>query len=449
MAAVYGRVQCEFLRGKHNHENAGRHERPSDHEYARTRFPQHVAKLGCPPERIDGPTRLLCSMLNTRLSHRCWAVTIAGLLMAPFVAGQSFTQHYGGMLSQDGVGIAVRGGQYFTATTVFDSTAQRHRGRVLITDSGGEQVSWNELLVDGAVFLQAAEEASDGSIFVAGSVIPPGAVTHDGLLVKMDASGAVQWIAQPERMGDEQYFDLAALPDGGVIACGLEATGSGHNAWISRFNADGGTLWNTSTGGPLDEEAYAVAVNANGAMMTGRQMNFGGTSDAWFGFVDLAGVVQMTTSFGGVGTESGRAIANLGTDDFVMAGVTDSYGIYDATEQRIKDNVYLVALHANGDSIWTRAVGDTLFDRGAWSMGVADNGDLLVGGERFTQALSNALVYRLDGAGAFVWERAYDTGKEEKLLDLLVIPGGFVATGWSSTELSRQVLLLRRNDAGD
>lgn len=372
-----------------------------------------------------------------------------GILFSALACAQSFTQQYGGMLSQDGVGMVLRGDKYLIATTVFDSTAQRHRGRVLITGSGGQLESWNALPVEGVVFLQAAEEASDGSIFIAGSVIPAGSVTHDGLLIKMDDSGVVQWVAQPERMGDEQYFDLAALPDGGVIACGLETTGSGHNAWISRFNSDGGTLWNTSSGGPLDEEAYAVAVNANGAMMTGRQMNFGGTADAWFAFVDLAGTVQMTTSFGGAGTEVGRAIANLGTDDFVMAGVTNSYGLYDTTEHRIKDNVYLVALQANGDSIWTGSVGDTLFDRGAWSMDVAANGDLLVGGERFTQALSDALVYRLDATGAFIWERAYDTGKEEMLLDLFAIPDGFVATGWSSTELCRQVLLLRRNAAGD
>ncbi|MEO8590529.1 MAG: hypothetical protein ABI432_14225 [Flavobacteriales bacterium] len=388
-------------------------------------------------------------MFTAGLSHASRSVIIICGLSSLVAHAQSFTQQYGGRLSQDGVGIALRGGQYLIATTVFDSTTVQHRGKLLITGSDGQQVSWNELPIAGAVFLHAAEPSSDGGVFLAGSVIVPGGSTHDGLLVKLDATGALQWVAQPERTGDEQYFDIASLPDGGAVVCGVENTGAGHDAWTCRFNADGGTLWNTSAGGPLDEEANAVAVNADGAMLTGRQMNFGGTSDAWFAWIDLGGVVQMTTSWGGPGTEAGRALIPVGADHFVMAGVTDSYGMFDTTEHRIKDNVWLIAINTNGDTLWTRSVGDTLFDHGAWCLDRAGNGDLLLGGERYSQGLSDALVQRVDTSGALIWERGIDTGKEEKLLGLRALPDGVVATGWSFTELSRQVLLLRRNALGD
>jgi len=361
---------------------------------------------------------------------------------------QGFTQQYGGALAQDGVGIALSNGRYVVATTVFDSTAQRHRARLLVTDSDGQVISWNELPVAGTVFLQAAQASADGSIFLAGSVIVPESSEHDGLVMKLDAAGSIAWVAQPERLGDEQYFDIITTPFG-AVACGLERTGADHNAWISGFNSDGGTMWNTSTGTSLDEEAYGLALNQTGIMITGRQMNFGGTTDAFFAALDLNGNILMTTSWGGAANEVGRAIVSAGAGQFVMAGATNSYGMFDNTEQRIKHNVYLIGIAFSGDTLWTRSVGDTLFDRGAWCLDRADNGDLIIGGERYTRGSSDALAQRSDASGTLIWERTFDTGKEEKLLDLRVLSDGLVATGWSFTELSRQVILVRRNASGD
>lgn len=365
------------------------------------------------------------------------------------VQGQSFTEQYGAALSQDGVGIALGNGQYAIATTVFDGATQRHRPKLLITSADGQELGWNELPVAGSVFLQAAQAAADGSLFLAGSVIVPDSSGHDGLVVKLDPGGAIAWVAQPERAGDEQYFDIIAMPDGGAVACGVESTGADHDAWVSGFNGDGGTLWNTTLGGILDEEAYGLALNPSGIMITGRQMNFSGKTDALFAAINLNGDIMMTTSWGGPADEVGRAIVSAGAGQFIMAGATKSYGTFDFTEQRIKENIYLIAIDINGDTMWTRSVGDTLFDRGAWCIDRADNGDLLIGGERYTRGLSDALIQRVDATGTLIWERATDTGKEEKLLDLHALSDGLVATGWSFGELSRQVLLLRRNSSGD
>ncbi|HMC97134.1 MAG TPA: hypothetical protein VKG92_05760, partial [Flavobacteriales bacterium] len=144
---------------------------------------------------------LIAVVLCGAVPHSTWA--------------QSFTQEYGGMLSQDGMGIALLGERFAIATTVLDSATSQHRPKILLVGTDGQFASWNELPIPGAVFLQAAEASADGGVFLAGSVIVPGASTHDALLVKLDASGTLLWVAQPERMGNEQYFDLAALPDGG------------------------------------------------------------------------------------------------------------------------------------------------------------------------------------------------------------------------------------------
>ncbi|MFN3875906.1 MAG: hypothetical protein ACK4L7_08350, partial [Flavobacteriales bacterium] len=160
--------------------------------------------------------------------------------------------------------------------------------------------------------------------------------------------------------------------------------------------------------------------------------------------------VAWTSSWGGVRNEIGRAVLPLGPGAFVLAGTTDSDVPLDITENRRKDHIYLVAFDLNGDSLWTRAIGDTLFDRRAFGMAAAPNGDLIVVGERGqAHGASDALAYRIAPTGTVVWQRAWDTGKEERLLAVRALADGFIACGWSFGEASRQTLLIRRNANGD
>lgn len=367
-----------------------------------------------------------------------------------FALGQGFVNTYGGWLAQDAVGIVPSADGFRVATRYLGSSGPVYQAHLLTLDTAGAFPAWEPVPgVGNKAFVQAMCEGVASTAFIAGSIIPPDGSTHDGLVVKLEASGAVAWIAQPTVAGDEQYFAVAGMPDGGAIAAGVRADGSGHDVWISRFAYDGTVLWSTAIGSVLDEEAYGLSLQGNDIMLTGRQVNFGGTSDAWFARLDLDGNVLMTTSWGGAADEIGRAIEPIGPGTFLMAGSTLSLGVFDHTEQRIKEAVYLIAIDLNGDTLWTKAVGDTLYDRRAFGLAMAPNGDAFICGERSeVTGESDALVYRTN-AGTAVWERAWDLGKEERLLAMLALPDGFIGAGWTFDASSRQVLLVRRDPNGN
>lgn len=364
---------------------------------------------------------------------------------------QGFMLEFGPALAQDGVGVAAIPSGFAVGLRMYSTNPQRHLTGLWHVGANGAPQGLDTInALSGSSFLQALSPGIGDALFMAGSIIAPGDHEHDGFVLKRQGDGAIAWIARPALPGDEHYLAVHALADGGAVACGVRASGSGHDALISRFSGDGQILWTVTDGFELDEEAHGLAVQGGDIIVVGRQMNFGGTSDAWLARLDLDGAVIWTTSWGGVAQETGRAIASMGPGAFVLAGSTNSYGTYDQTEQRVKENIYLVAFDLNGDSLWTRAIGDTLYDQRALCLSTASNGDLLIGGERGTiNGISDSFAARVSGSGNLIWQRTWDLGKEERLLGMHALPDGFITTGWAFGELSRQVTLIRRDPNGN
>lgn len=384
-----------------------------------------------------------------RASHAL-ALT-AFLADAGAAAGQGFVNTFGGPKAEDGVGVVPTGAGFAVATRRHTGGEPAFTGELLRIAANGSELSWGPISgLDGVIFLQGMAPANGGGAFLAGSRFAPDSSHHDGLVVKLLPDGGTEWVAHPTVPGDQQYLCVTGLPDGGAIAAGMRSIGSGHDAWVSRFAADGAMAWSQAVGDLSDEEALAIDVQGNDILITGRQVNFGGTSDAFLARLGLDGTIAWTTSWGGVGREVGCGLKAIGPGSFLLAGTTDSDGGYDFTEQRRKDHVYLVAFDLNGDSLWTRAIGDTLFDRRAWCLDIAANGDILIGGERSpVSATSDALAYRLDAQGHVLWQRTWDLGKEERLQAMHALPDGFIATGWAFTDAARQVLAIRRDPNGN
>lgn len=373
------------------------------------------------------------------------------LLPCPRLCAQGFVIEHGAALAQYGVGVVPVADGFLIGTRSYQQNPDGHVAAVWSTGTNGSDLGTITLTdLVGRIFLHGMIASADGSTFLYGSSIPENGHAHDGFVIKRALDGSTLWTTLISMDGDQHFLGGTALPDGGVVVCGTTNSAGNHDALITRFSPDGATAWSVTQGFESDEEAYGIAVQGNDIMVTGRQLNFGGTSDAWFARVGLDGTVVWTTSWGGISNDAGRGIVTIGPGAFVMAGTTNSYGTFDHTEQRIKDNIYLVAIDLNGDSLWTRAIGDTLYDRRAFTLAAAANGDLLIGGERSSRiGASDSYGMRTGPDGMLIWERAWDLGKEERLLDIEVLPDGMIATGWAFNESSHQIVLIRKDPDGN
>lgn len=392
------------------------------------------------------------AMTNTILPRSAVLLILSATLgFVPHVQGQGFSIEHGAPLAQDGVGVVPVADGFLVGVRDFALSPATHGIAIWKAGpDGSDQSTTTVETLAGQLFVQGFIASADGGQFLFGSVIPEGEHEHDGFVIKRGADGSIIWSIASALPSDDHFLGAAALADGGLAVCGTTNANGNHDALMARFSPDGALLWSVSEGFESDEEAYAMAVQGNDLLVTGRQLNFGGTGDAWFARVTTDGNVLWTTSWGGIGDDIGRAIIANGPGSFVMAGTTDSYGSYDQSEHRIKRNIYLIAMDLNGDSLWTQAIGDTLFDHQAFSLAAAPNGDLLIAGERATIAgESDSYALRTDANGALIWERAWDLGKEERLLVIADLPDGFVAAGWAFGDLARQVALVRRDANGN
>lgn len=356
----------------------------------------------------------------------------------------------GDRFGQWGVGAMSNGAQWRSVAAITDPA----QGPGIAVWDHGANGTWSAqtaLSLQGRAFAQGSAPGTGGTLFICGSLIRPDSATHDVLLVKLDAGNTVLFSHVGAGGADQQLLDVIALPDGGALACGIDNSAGQHDALVMRVNATGAPAWSVTIPGALDEEAHAIAVSGSDVMITGRQMNFGGTSDCYFALLDLNGNVAWTTSWGDAGDEVGRGIVATSPGKFVMAGTTWSHGTFDQTDNGIKPHVYLIKIDLLGDTLWTAAIGDTLFQREAFAIGSALNGDLLIAGQREPEheVITDAMVIRTDGTGHVLWEKTYGSGREDGLVDILPFIDGFLACGSSFGPAARQVLLVRKDANGD
>lgn len=361
---------------------------------------------------------------------------------------QSFTQTIGGASAQDGIGAMPTPSGYLVGVRDHDPQMGRHVGRSYQLSATGSLQSTVDLPLNGSVFLHGMATGPNGTAFQFGSVLPRSGDQHQALLVKLNNQGDVIWTALDSLSGSVQYFGAAGMPDEGVVVCGVVKGQTGHDALISRYGPNGEQLWTRVLASFTDEEAYAVAVDGPDLLISGRTLNFSGTSDMLVARLDMNGQVVWTTTFGGTAMEEARAIVPLGNGQFVAAGWTTSYGAFSPVLNAIPAHAYLVAMDLQGDTLWTRAFGNATLERRAYALAKAPNGELLLAGEVGTLGYTDVLLQRISPTGALLWERTIDTGKEERLVHILPLSDGLIATGRSFGEFGRQLLFIRRNSNG-
>jgi outer membrane protein assembly factor BamB len=380
---------------------------------------------------------------------RLRTLMLPALLHAALAPAQVvFTKLLGEDRGQWGVGVIAETNGYWVAARAYDASSETHRPVVMRCDMDGSLLTRTALPIPGRVFLQTMVEATDGDRFLCGSTFAPGALDHDGLVARVAPNDDLVWTAHPAQAGHQQYLGAAPLPDGGLLTCGTHREDS-TLPLVCRFGADGTLIWQRT----LPEAggiAHAVATDGTGMVVAGRRKNPSGQTDMWMARLDMDGNTHWTTAQGGSADEDAFAILRLPDGHFLAAGHTDSHGPVDSAGKR-RRCIYLVKVHANtGDTLWTRTIGDILYDRTARSIAATANGQLLLAGHReYLPGSTQALVQRLTNTGDLLWERTYQAGKEDRLVQVRALPDGLVATGASYGSEEHKVLLIRRDALGE
>ncbi len=280
------------------------------------------------------------------------------------------------------------------------------------------------------------EQADDGGYFMVGSSNSvDGDVTgaHGDLdiwVVRVDQEGALLW--QRALGGSDQDRGMSILPtdDGGCIVAGETFSNNGnvsgnhglYDAWVIKLDASGNVQWQNTLGGSGYDMARCIASTADGgsviAGLTGSSngdvsANNGGLYDVWVVELDASGGLVWERAIGGSDWDSAESIVLDDDNGFVIAGVTASTDGDVAPGAHGGDDFWIVKLSATGDILWQHVLGGGAPDKAKCIHRTADGGFVATGQTASTDGdvvgnhgATDAWVVRLNGQGGLVWTRA-------------------------------------------
>jgi len=156
-----------------------------------------------------------------------------------------------------------------------------------------------------------------------------------------------------------------------------------------------------------------------------------------------AGDTMWTKAIGDTSDERGNSIEQTTDGGFIITGYTKSFGAgnYD---------IYLIKTDSNGTILWTKTFGGSGYDYGNSVQQVADGGYIITG--QCGGGYPDAILIRTDSAGNLVWSKTYGgTATDVGLSVEQTADGGYIVAGetFSFGAGSADIYLIKTDSIGD
>jgi gliding motility-associated-like protein len=314
---------------------------------------------------------------------------------------------------------------------------------------GGSEIDNGKVIrhaSDGGYILGGSTSSSDGDItgFYG---------TADIIVFKLDIAGNVQWKKCYGGTGEDILEDLLPTPDGGYMLMGssnsndFDVTGNhgGYDCWIVKINASGAIQWQKSYGGP-GREAFSfsriIAANgggfiastittANGGDVTGHHPPGMPNQDIdiWVFKIDNSGNLLWQRCIGGSKNDfPGALIATTG--GYIVSGGTFSSDgdILCTFSPGQLTQGWLVKLDESGNFLWQRC----LQQNGGVITGrqTSDGGFVFSGSDLGPGGVANFYILKTDVNGIRQWDRSFGGFEYDIAQDVIQTQdGGYVLVG--------------------
>ncbi len=279
----------------------------------------------------------------------------------------------------------------------------------------------------------------DGGYIIVGNITRASGY-FDIYLIKTDAYGDTLWIKTFGRIGDNtEGFSVEQLSDSGFIITGFEHGGGNFDLSLIRTDNNGDTLWTKLYIGSRNEIGYSVHQTFDGGfIIAGKTNSYGaGEEDFYLVKTDANGDSVWTRTFGGISFDEGQCMIQTSDSGYIVAGSTYSFGVGAA-------DIYLVKTDAIGDTLWTKAIGDSASNY-AYSIQQTFDGGFIITGTTLG-SVSNAYLMKTDSAGNISWSKTF-SGINPVYSNSVVqtSDSGFVIVG----NANQYVLIVKTNSIGD
>lgn len=320
---------------------------------------------------------------------------------------------------------------------------------IKIDESGAEQWMHN-LSFSPSDRANMLVESSDYGIIIIGNTVSNINGSKDILILKTNQSGHVEWYNNYGNDEDQEAHYIYLLNDNGYIICGqsIEQNTGFNMLLLMKVDFDGNKVWSKTYGGNGDDFGYSVIEENDGSLLvTGMTKSSGDLNgDAWLLKVDSSGNENWRKTYGGTDIDLSRHLIST-IDGYIMIGNTTSYGSGN-------NDVFVIKVDLQGNQQWSNTFGGTGTDIGRKIINCSNDGYALIG---YTDSFGegngfNNWLIKIDESGNLIWDKTFGgDGNDRALSGCKTSDNGFILSGFSysnSNNLSN-VYIVKTDESGN
>ncbi len=273
---------------------------------------------------------------------------------------------------------------------------------------------------------------------------------EDVFLMKVGETGEMLWTKTYGGAGNDHGWAVRQTVDGGFVIVGFtDSFGAGAlDVCLIKTDAEGNELWSKTFGGSGEEYGWDVRTTSDNGFIIAAQTNSMGNGeiDAWLIKTDSEGNEEWSKNYGGDKVDRIFSVQQTNDDGYIAAGITYSYASISSNDR----DGYILKVNASGDQESYEIIGEDGYDVAHSIAPTKDGGSIVTGygGSYSVGGGTDVYLTKINRKGKVKWTKALGESVNERgIKGIHVSDGGFVAIGFTDNEWD--LLLLRTNDQGE
>jgi PKD repeat protein len=302
----------------------------------------------------------------------------------------------------------------------------------------------------------------------------------DYWVIKLSATGTIQWQNTIGGSGYDNLQSIQQTTDGGYILGGYSESGisgdktetnqGGFDYWVVKLSATGTIQWQNTIGGSGDDQLQSIQQTTNGGYILGGYSNSGisgdkteasqGGNDYWVVKLSTTGTIEWQNTIGGSGEDQLQSIQQTTDGGYILGGYSYSGISGDKTEANQGSDDYndywVIKLSATGTIQWQNTIGGNGDDYllsiqqttdGGYILGGYSNSGISGDKTEINQGGSDYWVIKLSSNGTIQWQNTIGGSSGDFLRSIQqTTDGGYILGGYSQSGISGDKTEINQGD---